>query len=323
MNNQLLTLSIIAIGIFVVYYNSKLSSDNSGNDNIVIIDKDEDNSGLVKPEHLLKKVLTKYSNGEKISLQGNCNVNLYTKDIINVDMKQESKDILNYVFKKIYKLTNTLCEVQEINNIYEQIDRSQNKRYIIDATLHSVNNHYTVKVIVDIVKFRGDVYINYINTNEASNNNILNRYDTINYNQGILDNKDNFINNVRKLLDTHYKDNYKVIGVKDDTINYDLNKVLSLKSLTNVYFPSTISSETKKELSLKGIKDRYEMYLPSTLNTIKSKQYCKKYLNEWSSDGILLRGKENCVFNHNTTTTEVTQPYNAPGLFFTRNSYLK
>ena len=32
-------------------------------------------------------------------------------NIINVDMKQESKDILNYVFKKIYKLTNTLCEV--------------------------------------------------------------------------------------------------------------------------------------------------------------------------------------------------------------------
>ena len=46
----------------------------------------KDTSGHVKPEHLLYDVLQKYSNGDKVTLEGNCNVELYTKYTIDVDM---------------------------------------------------------------------------------------------------------------------------------------------------------------------------------------------------------------------------------------------
>lgn len=322
MNKSVIIVSVIGVIIFMLYQNGKLSSDITDEElQKLSVVAHGDTSGHVKPKHLLYDVLQKYSNGDKMSLQGACKVNLHTKDIIDVDLKVEAKKVLNHIFKKIYKITHNLFEVQELNNIYEQMDSVGNKRYIMDATLHSVSNYYTVKVIVDVVMFRGDVYINYVNVNEASNNNIINRYDMINYNQGILQNHNNFTENIRKLLDTHYKKNYKVIGVEDSTINYDLNKVLSLKSMINMYYPSTVSSESRDNLSSKGLKDYLEMYFPPNMNEVESPQFCNKYSNDWSSRGILFKGNENCVFNHNTTSTEYNQPYNAPGLFFKRSSH--
>ena len=133
---------------------------------IVLLTKDDklkiqpidivDNSSYIDPEHLLYDILTKYSNGDKISLEGVCTSNLYTKDILSVDMNIYIKDLITQVIENIYKITNSLYYIQEINNVYEQIDANNNKRYIIDATLNAINKYYTVKVMLDIIIFRGE-----------------------------------------------------------------------------------------------------------------------------------------------------------------------
>jgi len=283
-------------------------------------------SGHVKPEHLLYDVLKQFSSGDKMSLSGTCNVNLYSKHIIDVTMKQKFTRLLNQIFASIYGLTHRLFQVQELNNIYEQIDTSNNKRYVVDATLNAVSNYYTARVILDIVVINGEVMVNYVNINNASNNNIIDRFDVVYGNQGVLFNHNNFSENIRALLDTEYKNNHKLIKVQSeqlDSKNYDLEGVLSLNSLLKRYLPSTLSSESEKNLRMKGLDGQLEMYLPPSITTAKSPQFCNKYLNGWTSNAVNIPGDESCVFDHNNTETEYNQPYMAPGQFFNRSSFPK
>ena len=74
---------------------------------------------------------------------------------------------------------------------------------------------------------------------------------------------------------------------------------------------------------MKGVDGLLEMYLPSDITSIKSPQFCNKYLNGWTSDSVNITGDEGCVFDHNTTATEYNQPYNSPGMFFNRSSFPK
>ena len=61
-----------------------------------------DDSGHVKPEHLLYDVLKQFSSGDKMSLAGQCQVNLYSKHIIDVNMKQKFSRLLNHIFSAIF-----------------------------------------------------------------------------------------------------------------------------------------------------------------------------------------------------------------------------
>jgi len=312
--------AIFFIVISIVVYTSSLHN----NHTLPPETRNGDTSTHVKPEHLLYDVLQKYSSGDKIILKGKCHVELYTKYTIDVTMKHKSISLLNGVFKSVYGLTNTLFTVQELNNIYEETDSAGNKRWVIDATLHSVRNYYTVKVIVDVVVYNDDVYVNYVNVNMASNNNIINKYDTTFDDRPILLNVDNFTTNIRSLLDTHYQKNYNVIGIMDSSLdrrNYDLDNVLSLNSLLKMYLPANLSPESEKDFNRKGIDGYLEMYFPPDLTTIKSPQFCNKYMNGWDKRSVDLSGNETCVFDHKTTATEFNQPINNPGLFFDRSSY--
>jgi len=271
-----------------------------------------DSPGHVKTEHLLYDLLQQYSNGDKLYLAGQCNVNLYTKNIIDVDMKAQFTNLLNVTFRSIYGITQELFKVQELNNIYEQIDSSGNSRYIIDATLNAVNSYYTTKVILDIVILNNEVFVNYIDVNGASNNNIIDRYDVVFQDQGILFNHNNFSSNIRALLDTEYKKQHKLISIDSknmDSKNYNMEHVLSLKSLLKQYLPSTLSTESEKNLKMKGLEGHMEMYFPPSIKGIDSPQFCEE------------QGK--CTFGHSNTETEYNQPFMAPGLFFDRSSFRK
>ena len=192
--------------------------------------------------------------------------------------------------------------------------------------MNSVSNYYTTRVILDIVVINNEVMVNYVNINDASNNNIMDRFDVVYNNQGILFNHNNFSENIRALLDTEYKKNHKLIAVNSsqlDSKNYNLENVLSLNSLLKRYLPSTLSSESEKDLQMKGLDGQLEMYLPPSITTAKSPQFCNKYLNGWTSNAVNIPGDEQCVFDHNTTETEYNQPYMAPGQFFNRSSFPK
>ena len=318
MDNQTLIVFFILVGLIFYYIHL--------NREIPTKQHSVDQSGHVKPEHLLYDVLKQFSSGDKIYLSGACTVNLYSKHIIDVTMKQKFTKLLNEIFSSVYGITHRLFQVQELNNIYEQIDAFNNKRYVVDATLNSVSNYYTARVILDIVVINNEVMVNYVNINDASNNNIMDRFDVVYNNQGILFNHNNFSENIRALLDTEYKKNHKLIAVNSsqlDSKNYDLENVLSLNSLLKRYLPSTLSSESEKDLQMKGLDGQLEMYLPPSITTAKSPQFCNKYLNGWTSNAVNIPGDEHCVFDHNTTETEYNQPYMAPGQFFNRSSFPK
>ena len=105
--------------------------------------------------------------------------------------------------------------------------------------------------------------------------------------------------------------------------NYNLENVLSLNSLLKKYLPSTLSSESEKNLKMKGLDGQLEMYFPPSITNVKSPQFCNKYLNGWTSNAVNIPGSESCVFDHTNTETEYNQPYMAPGQFFNRSSYPK
>jgi hypothetical protein len=318
MDEQPILLFFTVIGL--IYYYLRLNREHRP------IKHGKDESGHVKPEHLLYDVLKQFSSGDKISLEGQCQVNLYSKHIINVDMKQKFTKLLNQIFSSVYGITHRLFQVQELNNIFEQVDSSNNKRYVVDATLNSVSNYYTARVILDIVVINGEVMVNYINVNNASNNNIIDRYDVVFQDQGILFNHNNFSSNIKSLLDTEYKKNNRLILLESkrlDSKNYNLENVVSLNSLLKRYLPSTLSSESEKNLRMKGLDGQLESYFPPSITTVKSPQFCNKYLNGWTTNSVNIPGDESCVFDHNNTETEYNQPYMGPGQFFNRSSYPK
>ena len=268
-----------------------------------------DKSTHEKPKHVLNSVLSDFSRGDKISLTGSCNVRLYTRNTITVEMKSKFKNLINEIFKSVYGIMDHIYELQDLNNVYEKTDSLGNKRYILDATIVSKNNYYTVNIVVDFVVLNGEILVNSVNTNYASNNNIVNRFDVVFNDQGILLDRNNFKENVGALLDNKYREQHKVIAVdasKMDTKNYELDNVLSLTSLLNKYYPATTSNGSENSLESKGMAGLIEEYFPPDLQTIESQQYC-------AGGG--------CVFRHNSSLSEYTQPYTAPGLFYDRSSY--
>jgi hypothetical protein len=224
-------------------------------------------------------------------------------------MKGKFKNLINEIFKSVYGITDHIYELQEINNVYEKTDSLGNKRYILDATIVSKNNYYTVNIVVDFVVLNGEILVNSVNTNYASNTNIVNRFDVVFNDQGILLDRNNFKENVGALLDNKYREQHNVIAVdasKMDVKNYELDNVLSLTSLLNKYYPATTSTGSVNSLESKGMDGLMEQYFPPDLQTIESQQYCP--------GGY-------CVFRHTSSLTEYTQPYTAPGLFYDRSSY--
>lgn len=268
-----------------------------------------------KPKHVLHNVLQEFSKGDKVTLKGNCTVNLYTRNTISVDMKDRFTKLINEILKSIYGLTHHIYDVQELNNIYEKLDESNNARYIVDATINSKNNYYTVNIVIDVVILNGEVLVNAVIPKQSSNNNILNRYDIVFNDQGILLDQNNFTSNVSSLLDSKYKETHKLIEVDTDHLddtNYPLDNVLSLTSMLNSYYPATTSIGTIDNFKEKGIDGLLERYFPSDLVTVESPQYCNE-----------VTPGSDCVFNHTSNMSEFTQPYMAPGLFFDRSSFPK
>ena len=77
-----------------------------------------------KPKHVLNSVLSDFSRGDKISLTGKCNVRLYTRNTLTMDMKSKFKNLINEIFKSVYGITDHIYELQELNNVYEKEMRS-------------------------------------------------------------------------------------------------------------------------------------------------------------------------------------------------------
>lgn len=262
----------------------------------------------------LYTLLQRISSGDKITLTGSCEVNLYTKYTTPQTIKQNLTSNLNDLFRSFESVSGSSFQVQELDNVYEKIDSLGNTRYIVDATMQSKTNPFTAKVVLDIVILRGEVMINSIQLNEASNAYLINRFDTVYQDQGILMNHNSFTENVSSLLDNRYQAQKQLISMdtrRMDTKNYSLDNVISMTSVLQQYYPATLSKQSKEYYQSKGIEGSLESYFPPDQATIPSPQYCDK-----------LSGQQ-CIIHRGSSTTEYNQPYMGPGLFFNRSSYPK
>ena len=148
-------------------------------------------------------------------------------------------------------LINTLKQISQqdyymkkIENVYGLIDSKGNQRYILDFFIYDTKNYYTIRLVSDIVLIDDEIYINYLNVQTGSNSTILNKYDVKFNSTGILLDSDMFHENIANLFDNYYMNSFSIVGVSDTSLEYnkeDLNDVITLNAIHNMYLPSSLS----------------------------------------------------------------------------------
>lgn len=319
MDNKLI---VLVLGILLFFYLLQMNHTTlTGYDLNLKNDTNPTNIGFVKPEHRLLKVLNTVSAGSKIRLDGKLQAYIYNKNTIDKSVE----DRLSAIMKKLIGTINLLTEndyyIKQIENVYGLISRNGNQRYFIDFFIYDTKNFYTVRCISDIVIVDKEIYINYLNVQTGSNPTILNKYDVKFNDTGILFDGNMFKENIDGLFDSFYKNSFEVISVPETSLEYsnvDLTSVVSMNSIRNLYYPSSISPNTVKELEKKDLSGYVEMYLPQNQINIKSPQFCEKYKIEWDSYGIpnLSDNKDkNCYVHDNSMEATINRSINPPGLF--------
>jgi len=313
---------ILILGLLIFFYLLQIKHTNLAGYNLNLkTDLNPTNIGFVKPEHRLLKVLNTVSAGSKIKIDGKLNAYIYNKNTIDKSVE----DRLSAIIKKIINTINLLTEnnyfIKQIENVYGLISRNGNQRYFIDFFIYDIKNYYTVRCISDIVIIDKEIYINYLNIQTGSNPTILNKYDIKFNDTGILFDGNMFKENIDGLFDSFYKNSFEVISIPETSLEYsniDLTSVVSMNSMRNLYYPSSISPETINDLEKKDLSGYVEMYLPNSQINIKSPQFCEKYKVEWNSYGIpnLSDNKDkNCYVHDNSMEATINRPINPPGLF--------
>ena len=164
-------------------------------------------------------------------------------------------------------------------------DKNGNFRTVISAFIYDIKNFHTVKIIIDVVYFENIMYINHIDIDESGIKNVLQHYDIKYKSSGILSNRNNFDTNVAAILDTYYKERYKVVPLKRNEL-VDLSGAFSF-------------SDLQKKILHKE-------------NPNESPHFCKKDSFDWNSFGIQLPGEENCTYNNSSFRKYPPQALNVP-----------
>lgn len=317
---------IVIVGIFLFLFDKFFLNSNVNSNLISNYNTNKENTGFLKPEHRLLKILGSISSGSKINLNGNTQKVMYSKNTISTDLNEKLIYIVKDIINSINNISNTDFFVKKLENVYIMIDSSNNQRYIIDYFIYDINNYYSIRLISDIVIINDEIYINYINIQSGSNSSLLNKYDIKFNSSGILFDANMFHDDLIKIFDNYYSSSFNVIGLFDTSLEYkkeDLTSVLTLNSLKNNYLPASVSSDTAEELSKKDLSGYIEMYLPENQASIKSPSFCNKYNNNWDNYGIENKNDnsdKNCYVNNNQTTTEYNQPWFGPGVIYGRSS---
>ena len=320
MSQNNIVIGFILVLLFV-FYNLKMDNglvENGAQPEKV---KNATNLGFVKPEHRLLKIFNSVSSGSKIKLEGVCQKYIYNKNTIDKSVEDRLSSIIKKLIDSINLISNNNYFIKQIENVYGLVSCNGNQRYFIDFFIYDTKNFYTIRCISDIVIIDKEIYINYLNVQSGSNPTILNNYDIKFNDTGILFDNNMFKENIDNLFDSFYKNSFEVISVPETSLEYsnvDLTSVVSLNSIQNLYFPSSLSENSIQELNKKDLSGYFEMYLPEKQINIKSPQFCEKYKIEWNSYGVpnLSDNKDsNCYVHDNSMQATINRPINPPGLF--------
>jgi len=310
-------LGITTILIVIIFYLSLLKNPSPLSDTI-----NKDKNSFIKPENKLYYLFHNISSGKKISLKGKCITNYYTEYTIPTDLKNYLKKSLTEIFETVHDISNSFFSINQITNVYEQIDESDNRRYILKTTITDIKEYYTVSLIVDLVYYNQNMFINYIHIDTSSNSTLINRYDRMDSNirMGILDNKDTFSDNIRILLDDHYNSGYDLINVYPNK-DANVDGVLSISSFSNYYFPSNMSNDSIKNYEENGLDGLVKSFLPQNVTSALAPSFCNKEDINWdmTSSNFSSEKSSSCIMNNNQTIAKYNVPWQGPGLFFDRS----
>ena len=274
------------------------------------------NIGFVKPEHRLLKIFDSISSSNKVKPSGTCQRFSFTKHSIDTSIEEYIKTVLQDMIQSLNVITTAEYYLKEIENVYISMNQRNEKRFIVDFFVYDVQNHYSIRLLTDLVIINEEIYLNYLNVYAGSNQLLLNKYDVKHNRTGILFDANMFNDNIDNLFDNYYKSDFKLLKPNDD-----LSSVFQVNTLKNTFFPSSISTKSLEELNQKDLSSYLEMYLPENQNNIKSPIFCNKYSLEWDNKGIFKQkeiDKNDCYFHNEQAVSKINEPYFSPGVITTR-----
>lgn len=242
-----------------------------------------------KPEHRLIQLLNNISSADKVVLKNITEKWSLNKNVIDNNLKQRVKDLIKKILNGINGISEEEFFMESIDNLYLMKDKDGNFRCIVNAFMYDVQNYHTIKIVFDITSIRGIEYINMIDIDQSSLNNILNRYDVRWKSQGILTKYNMFDEDVQKLLDHHYEKTSRVIPMSNDDLTPDVSGTFNINQLTNMYLPANVP-----------VKD--------------SPMFCNNHKFEWDSKSIPISTDNDCVMDQSSIQKYPNTPYNAPGV---------
>tara|TARA_A100001015_G_scaffold286177_1_gene354511 strand:- start:496 stop:1491 length:996 start_codon:yes stop_codon:yes gene_type:complete len=292
---------LLFIFVIIVIFNTTRLNRNISEKNGILKDLPNNHkellpkNGFVKPKHTLLNLLNDISSSDKIYLLNIVEKVSFTSKTISRDLS----DLVNHIMKKVINGINGISELdlftKDIEQIYVIKDNDNNIRLIIDTFAYDIKNHYTIRINLDIVVFKGEVYLNMLDIDESAINNILNNYDVKYQSQGILSKYNMFINDMESLLNSHYKNNgYNVIGVKETSLDFDstmLSGVFTLDQLWRNYLPSGTPNKEASYMCKKN-KDSFDHFGVNFINDINSE----------------------CQIHNRSLQKYPNTPYDAPGV---------
>ena len=193
----------------------------------------------------LLKILDNISSGNKVILKNVTEKIILNKNTIDEDLKEQLKIMITLILNSINGMTNHTFHVNTIENVYITKDDAGNFRCILNCFIFEVKKYYTVKLVMDIVSYEKEVYFNFIDIDESSINNIINKYDVRWEGSGILSNYDMYDENTKHILDNYYNSNYDIVYLSNGDINVDKTSLFTLSQLTNNYLPSNIATSDR------------------------------------------------------------------------------
>ena len=246
-------------------------------------------NSFLNPQDNLFNLLSNISLSDKVVLKNISEKWSLTKQTIDADLNQKITNFIKKILLSINQIAKLDFYIKSIENVYIMKDKDQNFRCIVNSFIYDIHNYYTIKLVMDFTSINQTIYINYIDIDSSSLNNLLNRYDIRWKSQGILSKYNMFDENVQKLLDNYYQTNYNLLKLDNQS-----------------YTENTINTFTIDQL--------VNMYLPVDTPSVNSPYFCRKTSFNWDSRAVPISTDENCIMHNPSTKPYPNEPYQAPGV---------
>ena len=246
----------------------------------------KDTHSFTSPHHSLLVTLNNIEISEKVTIKNVQEKWSLNKHTIDEDLRKQITSFISKTIDTLGVFKKHDYYIHTIENIYVIKDSDGNFRIVGDTFIQDIRNFYSVRLTFDFVSLGDDVYINYLDIDESSINNLLDRYNVRWKSQGILNDLNSFNMDVMALLDNNYKSNTKLLSVSSDTRDEELNRTTRL-----VHFYSS----------------------PDT-PSVEFPIFCDTVENEWDYQGNSFKTTNRCVLHNPYTTPYPNDPYFAPGV---------